>query len=312
MKLFVTVLLLFVAWGAAGQKVVSGRTVDTEGAAVGSVNIMIRDTRIGTASDNSGRFTLSIPARLMRDTLIITHVAYEELKVPVAGLGGNETFTLIPASYTADDAVVEARRLRRKTLDERGEKAGLWAWTFSRELAEFGSFFEVEDQFLVDNFRFRVLRNSRVPLRAEVVVYHNDDDAWQGWQNILQEPIYVDFRPDDPMDNYMDSLDTRPYERLERVEDGFIEMENPDTDYIRTVKPAQRLLLEKGRYMVTLRYVVSGRTMVLADRYPWVLPRFAVYNEPGMRRGGRMNGNEPSPFMPCDRNAGIIVRGYGK
>lgn len=321
MKHFIVVLLLFTAWGATGQRVISGRTVDTDGKAVGYVNVFIRSTRVGTASDGRGRFTLTIPERLLRDTLLLSHVAYEELAIPISELGDKETFTLTPSSLVTDDVVVETRRSRRVTLDQRGEREMECAWTFSRDIAEFGSFFEVEDQFLVHNFRFRLLKPSLTRIKAEMVVYRIENGPMTP---VLEKPIVVWFSKPNP--TFITSEDCSGREtteiveidytirpnRLPLMEDGFIRLDNNGIvrsviNTERTIPAPKRLVLEKGKYLVSLRFIPSYENIILLDRYPWALPWIGAFNKPGLRRRGNQYDFEES-----DRNAGIIVRGYGK
>jgi hypothetical protein len=301
-------MLLLVAWGAAGQRTVTGRTVTGDGSPIEGVSVSVEGSGVGTTTDRLGRFSLDIPAELAGDSLSLTHVSYSAIMVPVAAAKEGTTYTLTPRSIVAAEVVVKARRGRKAVLDTRGHRDGLWAWTFSSDLAELGSFVTVEEQFLIGSFRFGMVRESVAPLRAEIVIYKQDPTAWRGWRNILSDPIYVDFDPSTPY--YMEAMHTKPFEELEWEEDGFIVMNN-FRERIKTVELEKPLLLEKGSYVVSLRYVMNA-TGVDPDQHPWMLPRFAAYGGMGMRRAKAIIAGEPSPFEPSDKNAGIIVVGYGK
>ncbi len=365
MKQILIILCLFVVCSAAGQRIISGHTVTADGAAIEGVSITIEGTSVGTTSNREGEFSLRIPARFSNNTLSVTHVAYNALRRPVATLKNDEIFTLTQRSLEAEEVLVEGRRARKETLDMRGNRTMTCVWSFRTELIEFGSFIEVEDKFLVDNFQFKILKDAETKIQAELVVYRMEGDYMIG---VLKRPVYVWFdRPPliiteteqgnirAQIDAYSD-FDYRRKPFPMPVDDkGFIEYDeslaqrNEKAEYlVRTgqyisddetltrqqaitqargdfltgdkrdmfpitleydflVNPNEELILEKGRYFVSLKLVSTPDNLILLNSYPWVFPQIGAFNEAGMSRHGH-----EFHFEDCDRNAGIIVRGYGK
>ncbi len=95
----------------------------------------------------------------------------------------------------------------------------------------------------------------------------------------------------------------------ELVEDGFTFLDGRQMmaakDFAVNMEDLN-LVLTKGKYFVSLRFVPIYENLLALD-YPWLLPLLRAYNEPGLLRKGDQLGVEES-----DRNAGIIVRGYGR
>ncbi len=306
MRHILITLLLLVAWSAAGQRTFTGRTITADGMAVEGVSISIENSGVGTTSDRRGVFSLRIPEGLKNDTISVTHVAYEEIKVPVATLGGDITFTLTPHSLEAEEVLVEGGRARRVTIDQRGNRAQLWSWTFSEELAEFGTYIDIEDNFLVHSFRVKTLspvENLNVIFKAELMVYRVYDGYMAG---VMRCPAWFGRIGSDMRFIYEKPL--RPFEQaLEEEEDGFIKIDDfTIKDYDHSIRPDKELILEKGRYLITLKYIITPENVLLLQ-FPWMLPRFVAYNGPGVRR----YGNELE-FDACDKNPGILLRGYGE
>jgi len=55
-------------------------------------NVQVKDTKLGTVSNADGEFVLKVPGRYQDQTLIITHIGYKDLSLPISTLNksGNE------------------------------------------------------------------------------------------------------------------------------------------------------------------------------------------------------------------------------
>jgi hypothetical protein len=337
MKLFLVVLLLFTAWGAAGQRTLLGRTVTADGSPVEGVSVSVEGSGVGTTTDRLGSFSLRVPERLADDTLSVTHVAYGEVRAAVATFKNGTNITLVPRPVVGAEVVVEGGRVKRVTLEIRGDNIMGWAWSFRPELAEFGSFIMVEEQFLVHNFRFKVLKDPEVPtIKAQLIVYRIDSPYMVG---VMQQEIQIvrrepNFSNTDDLGRWLD-FDYRqmPFPGPKEEEGGFIRLNDTELrklfpsaagqdntmsmdvretfpvlpEYNFTVTPNEELILDRGIYFVALKFVASAENVNLMSRYPWVFPQFGAFNEPGLLRRG-----DSFEFEGSDRNAGIIMVGYGK
>ena len=103
------------------QVTINGTVSDAgNGERLAYVNIGIRNKNIGTVSDINGVFTLGVPTEYLKDTLTLSEVGYEDLRLPVAGMTGK-------------DNDVKLQRMRKglpevvcKTSSLKEVKYGLW------------------------------------------------------------------------------------------------------------------------------------------------------------------------------------------
>lgn len=103
-KLSLTALLaLLVASIALGQeRVVSGTVTDESGSAMPGVNVLIKGTNVGTATDANGQYRLSVPSD--QSVLVITFIGYRSKEVTV---GQQSTVDVaLEADVTSLDEVV--------------------------------------------------------------------------------------------------------------------------------------------------------------------------------------------------------------
>ncbi|MDE6444439.1 MAG: carboxypeptidase-like regulatory domain-containing protein, partial [Muribaculaceae bacterium] len=81
-----TVILMFVAVftvTAQGPSTVTGKVIDKDGGVVGAT-VMVKNTKIGTATDIEGEFTLK-GVDADKAVLIVSYVGYQTKEVPLKG-----------------------------------------------------------------------------------------------------------------------------------------------------------------------------------------------------------------------------------
>lgn len=82
--ILIPLCILFFSLSAGAQnKTVSGSVSDDQGAAVANASVIARGTTIGTATNDKGEFSLSVP--LSVTTLVISAVNYQEKEVEASG-----------------------------------------------------------------------------------------------------------------------------------------------------------------------------------------------------------------------------------
>jgi len=76
-------LALFFTLGAQAQQEVSGTITSSEGEALPGVNILVKNTTIGTLSTLGGQYAITIPDSISQAVLLFSFVGYEEKEVEV-------------------------------------------------------------------------------------------------------------------------------------------------------------------------------------------------------------------------------------
>lgn len=79
----------------AQDRQITGTVTDqSDGSPIAGVNIVVKGTGIGTATDGDGRFTLSVPST--SNTLIFTFLGYATQEVLVAGINSVNVALVLP------------------------------------------------------------------------------------------------------------------------------------------------------------------------------------------------------------------------
>jgi TonB-linked SusC/RagA family outer membrane protein len=113
MRLLICLTFLLLAFSGYSQnRTVTGTVVDPNGAPVSNASVLVRDTKIGVASNAQGQFVISAPASAT--TLVVSSVNFEtkEVDIPASGL---ITVTLQPSTGNLSEVVVVAYGTQRKT-----------------------------------------------------------------------------------------------------------------------------------------------------------------------------------------------------
>ena len=91
--------------GNLAASTITGTVLDEKGAGLPGVTVLLKGTTVGTTTDASGSFSLSIPDGASAATLVISSIGYLSQEVPV---GSQTSFTvrLVVSAQQLDEAVV--------------------------------------------------------------------------------------------------------------------------------------------------------------------------------------------------------------
>lgn len=103
--------LCFLQNGWSQNKTVTGTVMDDHGNPVNAASVLVKGTTIGTATDASGNFSLSVPASAT--TLVITSVGYTDQQISI---GNQSTFSVVltPTTSNLSEVVVVGYGTARK------------------------------------------------------------------------------------------------------------------------------------------------------------------------------------------------------
>lgn len=316
-RLLVSLLGCLCAIGGLSAQKIAGKVVDANGNGISYVNIGVVDSGIGTIADRDGNFKLMLPDTLAAGTILtFTHISYIPLEIPaerVGEYGGSLSkliFELVEKEYKIEEVTITANKKKPKKLAGRGtifplgslgyyatndditekqkknsaekiEKvlgkyADKEANTNPKRLTEInddtkeksglgkeiGSVMEVNNRFIIKYFEFPINANSDNFTRLRINVYSIDEGKMR---NVLNLPIYVDIC------------------KLEYSE-------------IYSVEPEEQIVLEKGKYFVSLEIVETSEGKGIL---------FPMYIKSSYVKNGIMGTFEKVPY-----NMGLVVYGY--
>src|ERR1043165_9359879 len=79
---FLCIAFLIAGHGFAQTKQIRGMVTDSSGAPLANVSVQVRNSKIGTRTNDNGSFTLQVPSN--NPNLVISNVGYEPQQISVA------------------------------------------------------------------------------------------------------------------------------------------------------------------------------------------------------------------------------------
>jgi hypothetical protein len=102
------------------------------GLPIAYVNIGVYNKSIGTISNNNGAFELMLPPNFVGDSLTISHVSYETIKIPIKTLKNIE-LDLTPKSNVLDEVLITSKKKKTRKIGIKSFNRLLWLSTKSRD-----------------------------------------------------------------------------------------------------------------------------------------------------------------------------------
>src|SRR6187402_2526096 len=112
LSLTAVILLVLTSVGLAQERVVSGTVTDENGGSMPGVNVLVKGTSSGTATDSDGNFKVSVSGG-DQSTLVFTFVGYATAEI-VVGARSVVNIQLTPDVQTLTELVVTGYSSQRK------------------------------------------------------------------------------------------------------------------------------------------------------------------------------------------------------
>ena len=111
------------------------------------VNIGIQNKNKGTISNLNGTFQLNISKELTQDSLTISHVNYETLKIPIKNIK-NKTLYLKPKTNELAEVVISNKKKRHRKVGVKSYNTLLWGRAISedRDIMELAQRINIPDK----------------------------------------------------------------------------------------------------------------------------------------------------------------------
>ncbi len=131
---FIILLLLFSSIQLNSQELkIAGIIFDQETAKpIAFVNIGVRNKNKGTVSNQNGRFSIKLPTQFLNDTLTISHVSYQTVKISVRNVTDLQ-IRLQPKATELSEITLSTRKKKRKKIGVKSYNRLLWLSTVSKE-----------------------------------------------------------------------------------------------------------------------------------------------------------------------------------
>lgn len=172
----------------------SGILIDSKTQApIEFVNIGIQNKNKGTISNLDGKFHLEIPTELSQDSLTISHVNYEILKIPIRNIK-DKILYLEPITNELNEVVISNKKKRHRKVGVKSYNPLLWGRAISKDK----DIIEMAQRINIPNKSVKV-KHANIYLRRgfeadsiyiRINFYRNVDDAPGEkivFQNLVQQ-----------------------------------------------------------------------------------------------------------------------------
>ncbi|NOT94525.1 carboxypeptidase-like regulatory domain-containing protein [Ferruginibacter sp.] len=152
------VLVFSITFKGYAQTIIKGKILyakDAKPAAFASVKLLTRDA--GSVSDASGNFILVLKNIRKNDTLLISSVGYESLKIPAQKALLRSEFILQQAEKTMESVIIRSFS-QEDVVGAKSEIVGYYrAWNTGKNGGEIGrTFFMTHKEYKVAKLRFKL------------------------------------------------------------------------------------------------------------------------------------------------------------
>ena len=199
-------------------KVISKK--DARPAAFATIQLMHQ--KGGSLSDKSGNFSFRVPKVKNDDTLTISSVGYESLKIPVALALKSSEFVLNESTRSLESVVVKSFTSHEVIGSNAEASAYFRSWNYKKKGGEIGRTFQIpHKEFKIDKIRFKVDNMcDTCQMRLHIRNVVNGLPA----EEIIRDSITVSIRSL-TMDDKIPEFDLSPYDLTFSQKEIFVSLE---------------------------------------------------------------------------------------
>jgi hypothetical protein len=157
--LFVAIAMMFPTQ-AFSQMMVKGKVTEEDTDPIPYASVKLMHHTSGIVTDTAGNFKLTVPSSKQNDTIIISSVGYESLKIPVRSAIKKQAF-ILKTSAAKMDAVIIKSFGKESIAGAQSEIVGYFrSWNTGKTGGEIGrSIYVGHKEYLVSKVRFKIYSN---------------------------------------------------------------------------------------------------------------------------------------------------------
>jgi hypothetical protein len=132
--IYTLIIFLFFNFLAVSQEIeMNGTIIDAQtNTPIEFVNIGVFNKNKGTVSNQNGEFRISLPKDFLGDSLAISHVSYEALKIPIKN-SENISILLQPKANQLSEVVITNKKKKNRKIGVKSYNRLLWLGAISED-----------------------------------------------------------------------------------------------------------------------------------------------------------------------------------
>lgn len=192
-------MALFITCNSIAQNSIYGKVVNEDNEPVAYCSIGIKNSTIGTISDENGNYTLRIPFKT-KDDIVFSSIGYKDLIKSSDQLIENSTVILEYNAISLDPVVINAKKMKEKVIGQKSKPMLTFSKMFDQNIPtiEQGTIFNVYQKTKLKSYNFHIIPSSKfkeitlklniynindhIPdkvLLSENIIYKTNNTGWQ-------------------------------------------------------------------------------------------------------------------------------------
>jgi hypothetical protein len=194
-SLLLALVNIFGCIASSYSQTIKGKVTDYEtGQPLSYVNVGIPGKNRGTVTDTIGTFELTLPNETESDSLVLSLIGYESVKIPIQQMNRQEffQFRLKQHTYQMQEVMVSSKRYKFEKLgnqvQSKRKKVGIGRDQLGAEL---GTLIQLGSKpAYLEKASFYIAKNDYGKIRLRLNVYSFKDGS--PGESLLNKPVYIE------------------------------------------------------------------------------------------------------------------------
>lgn len=233
-KLFFAITLLL-SLNSKAQTIIEGNVKSIDNAIVPYCSIGIKDTKLGTITDENGEYKFEIPNNLNIKEIVFSSLGYNDKIISVADLKTNNNIILEYKTTNLNEVVITSKKTKEKVIGQKKRPFLTFSKMFDKNVPtiEQGNFFPVYQKTKLKSYNYHIIPSSKfkeITLKLNIYSVKNNvpdksllneniiyKTSSTGWQNIDLSKYKLIFNHLDMIAVTLQLVDYEPLEDTEFI-----------------------------------------------------------------------------------------------
>ena len=232
---FFFALALSVGLNCNAQTIIEGNVKSIDNIAIPYCSIGIKDTKLGTITDENGKYKFELPNNLDNKEIVFSSIGYNDKIISTVDLRANPNIILEYKTTNLNEVVITTNKMKEKVIGQKTRPFLTFSKMFDQNVPtiEQGSFFPVYQKTKLKSYNYHIIPSSKfkeitlklniysvknnVPdksLLTENIIYKT---STTGWQKIDLSKYKLVFNHLDQIAVTLQLVDYKPLEDTEFI-----------------------------------------------------------------------------------------------
>jgi pimeloyl-ACP methyl ester carboxylesterase len=228
-------ITLIISLNCKAQTIIEGNVKSIDNVMVSYCSIGIKDTKLGTITDENGKYKFEIPYNLNNKEIVFSSVGYNDKIISIADLKVFNNIILEYKTTNLNEVVISSNKMKEKVIGQKTRPFLTFSKMFDKNVPtiEQGSFFPVYQRTRLKSYNYHIIPSSKfkqITLKLNIYSVKNNvpdkslldeniiyKTSSTGWQNIDLSKYKLVFNHLDMIAVTLQLVDYEPLENSEFI-----------------------------------------------------------------------------------------------